>query len=82
MKLKLQLIRLVDWFDVHILRHNFPRICSLIGESDWWDMPPEPPVSVDYSRKYDELQVRVSKSPIEVGQTVNGVTVLMMAIVI
>ncbi len=34
------------------------------------------PCRLTTRRKYDELQVRVSKSPTEVSQTVNGVTVL------
>lgn len=73
--MKLRLIRLADWFDVHILGHRFHSICTLIGNSKWWNIPPEPELTVKYDKQSDTLTVRIAGKRIEVSDNVHGVIV-------
>lgn len=37
-KMKLMLVRIMDWIDAHVLNHCFyPRLCNWLALHSWWD---------------------------------------------
>ena len=69
-QLKLTLIRIADWIDAHILEHRFYWICERVGNSSWWDMPPEEVGSIKYDPESDTLNIRISSRKREVAENI------------
>lgn len=65
-QLKLSLIRIADWIDVHILDHRFYWICQRVGNSSWWAMPTKEIGSIKYDPESDTLNIRISDRKREV----------------